>query len=81
MAGQSLRFPTQEWQLENVVENERFTIRGFTEDDDMSLSFTWVFEPVESGTRLTQNIRAEGDDLDAYAETFFSHGGNRSGPT
>lgn len=63
---------TQEWQLENVVENEQFTIRGYTEEEDMSLSFTWTFESTEDGARLTQNIRAEGDDLDAYAETFFS---------
>ncbi len=61
---------TQEWVLSNVVKEERFTITGKTPGEDLSLSFTWEFQDKGEGTRLTQFIRARGEDISSYQEIF-----------
>ncbi len=60
----------QEWELTDVVEGKRFTITGHTENEDMSLSFSWEFRDKGAGTRLTQHIKATGPQIANYMETF-----------
>ena len=49
---------TQEWELTEVVEKERWVITGHTPDGTGKLSFAWEFEDEGSGTRMTQRITA-----------------------
>jgi len=59
---------TQEWVLDEVVEEQEFTIVGQTEGQDFSLSFCWKMEDEREGTRLTQIISAKGADTENFRE-------------
>ena len=59
---------TQEWQLDDVIEGERFTVIGFAPGDGGSLSFTWIFEDEADGTRMTHQIRATGPEVENTLE-------------
>jgi carbon monoxide dehydrogenase subunit G len=54
---------TQEFELWDVFEEQRFTLIGYTPDRTGSLSFTWIFEPTGEGTRMRQRIHARGPGL------------------
>lgn len=64
------KYHTQEWELDDVVEGSQFTIVGYTQNQDMKLSFTWQFEDEGTGARLRQRISASGTQIEKYAETF-----------
>ncbi|MDX1577131.1 MAG: SRPBCC family protein [Gemmatimonadota bacterium] len=53
----------QQWELRDVVPEERFVITGTA--PGFSLSFAWTFEDDDGGRRMTQRISAEGPGLDA----------------
>lgn len=60
----------QEWTLTEVIEGRRFVILGVTQDGRGSLSFAWDFNEDGEGTRLTQQIRATGPDVE-HQMPFF----------
>jgi|GEM_PF-5579392 len=62
---------TQEWRLENVVKESQFVIIGKTSDNKGYLSFTWIFEDENQGTRLQQIIEAEGPQVEEYRYVFL----------
>jgi len=59
---------TQEWQLNEVIAESQFVIKGYTPDGQGSLSFEWIFEQIDMDCRLTQTISAIGPNLDQYIE-------------
>ena len=65
---------TQEWILDDVVEEQEFTIVGQTEGQDFSLSFCWKMEDEREGTRLTQTISAKGADVENFREILRGMG-------
>ncbi len=60
---------TQSWELQDVVWEEQYTILGRTPDGGF-MRFTWTFEEMEAGTRLTQLIRAGGEQLEAHRDAL-----------
>ena len=49
---------TQEWELADVVPKERFVVTG--KEGDFLLSFEWRFHDEGTGTKMTQQIYAQG---------------------
>lgn len=60
----------QEWQLVDVVEGSRFGIRGFTPDRRGTLTFSWVFEDEDAGTRIIYRISANGPDVEQHTKVW-----------
>jgi hypothetical protein len=61
---------TQEWELTEVLDGERFIMTGYTPDGAGALSFAWTFSDEGAGTRLTQRISAYGPEVDNYIGLF-----------
>lgn len=59
-----------EWELTDVVEGSRFGITGYTPDRQGTLSFSWVFDDVDDGTRITYRIDARGPQVEEYMDVL-----------
>ena len=60
----------QEWELSDVVEGERFGLKGYTPDRKGTLTFSWELEDEGGGTRINYRIEAQGPDVDQYGAVF-----------